>query len=145
LSLLRPTDRLTARSTVRLTACPPVRLLPHCLGINWQHGDLRQLLKRSLGGEVEAPQRGDVIAPPLESSWSSHAEPVHVQNAASDTVLGNLGDRGHHAVSHGLEVSGNVCRGPFVADRERQAQPLQRGRQQSALRRRSGGGYQDPE
>ena len=59
--------------------------------------------QRALGGEVEPPDRADIVAPPLQPRRRRHAEAVHVEDAAPHAELRDLGHRRHPLVAHLLE------------------------------------------
>ena len=101
--------------------------------------------QRALGGQVEPADRRHVVAPPLEPRRRRHPEAVHVEDAAADAELGDLGHRRHPAVAHPLERLGHVARRAALARGEPEPEPLERGRHQGPLRGGARGGDQHPE
>ena len=131
-------------------ALPSLRLhraapLPHPPVLTGSTVISLQLLQRALGREIEPANRGDVVAPPLDPGRRRHAEAVHVEDAAPDAELGDLGDRRHPAVAHPLERL--APRRPAGGARPRRAGAgaLQRRRHQGPLRGGARRRDQDPE
>ena len=62
------------------TASPALRL-------HRQHRHPFDRFARPLRIEIEAPERNNVVAPPLDARRRRHAEPVHVEDAAADAEL----------------------------------------------------------
>ncbi len=115
-----------------------------------EDGDLLDRLPRALRGEIEAPNRVQLVSPPFESRGRRHAEPVDVDDAAPNAEFSYFGDRGYSTVAH--ELQGGRClgkgagagRGPIGrAPFETQSLLPERGGDSGAFQCRPSGGDQD--
>src|SRR5436309_1949703 len=106
-----------------------------------QHCYPMQHLTRALRVEIEAPHRCDLVDPPFDARGAGHAESVHVENAAANAVLRDLGDCGHALVSHGVEALRGVRQAPLLfTNLDHEAPLLERRGYGSPLRGRARGG-----
>src|SRR5256885_8257534 len=71
-------------------------------------------LTRPLRIEVEAADRRDLVAPPLDARRRRHTEPIDVENAATDTVLRDFGHCRHALVTHCIETLCRIAQAPFL-------------------------------
>ena len=93
-----------------------VHLVSHRQCIDRQHSDVGQLLERSLRGQIETAERGDLVAPPLQPGGCRHTEAVQIQDSAAYTELGDLTHGRYPLVPHGLERAGDLGGRAAVAD-----------------------------
>jgi hypothetical protein len=70
---------------------------------NRQEGHLPHLSLRALRLQLEAADRDDLIAPPLDPGRPGHAEAVDVNDASAHGKLRHVQHRGTARESHGLE------------------------------------------
>ncbi len=122
-----------------------------------EDGDLVHRIAGPLRGQVEDPDRLEVVSPPLEPGGVRHPEAVHIDDAAAHAELGDLGHGGHARVAHGIERGrdigeGGACagtrsrpggRGGVWPDPQRGL--TQAGGHPGALLGRARGGDQDPQ
>ncbi len=84
--------------------------------------------------EIEAAHRCDFVPPPLDAGRRRHAESVDVEDAAANTVLGNLGDRRNARVAHLIEPPRRLGEAPFLfTDLDHEPRLLQRRGDRCAL------------
>ena len=82
-----------------------LQLRTNRLSVDRQDGDIAELFQRSLGGEIEATERGDVVTPPLDAGGHGHPESIQVENPAPHAEFGNLGHGGDPPIPHLLQMT----------------------------------------